>query len=71
MKTFWIVLGVGVGLLILSTLWSFLGSAASQRSDFGIISGSLLVIILAAAAVPVGMKVVHKLQGRSKPQEKS
>lgn len=69
MKTFWLVLAAGVALVALSILWSFLGDAASQRSDFGVIVGSLLVLSLLAVVTAVGEKL-YRAHGSQKPRRK-
>jgi hypothetical protein len=62
MRLFWWVLLIGAVLVLLSSLWSLLGTLASERSDVGVIAGALtgLVVVGALAAV------VEKLLKRRK-----
>jgi len=71
MKIFWRLLIAGFLLIGLSSLWSFLGDAASQRNDFGVIAGSLLALVLIAAAIAWSAAEIKRFQGRSNPKDKS
>lgn len=70
MKIFLIVVGCGVSLVLFSMLWSSIAEMASQRSDFGIVAGSLLAIVVIAGLVALIPRLVKTVQGADKPKEK-
>jgi hypothetical protein len=69
-KLFLQLLSAGVALVAFSMLWSFLGDAASQRSDFGVVSGCLLAIVVIAAAVAWTASKIKRAQGPGNTTEK-
>lgn len=66
MKIFWAVLVIGVGLFVLSSLWSYLGNVASQRSDFGIVVGSIVTLLVVGALAQLSLLLYHRLR-KGKP----
>lgn len=69
MKIFLIALAAGAALFAFSSMWSFLGVAASKNSDTGIVAGAAVVIVIVAAMAAFGASYFKRVHGSDKTKE--
>jgi DMSO reductase anchor subunit len=71
-KLFLFVLLAGAVLFIGSAMLSFLGDAASQRSDVGIVAGAVLVLVAAGGLAAGTLHLIQQSHdpGKDKPKDK-